>query len=251
MDGNRRYASKQNVNKAVGHTRGFDKLAETLLWCREMGVREVTVYAFSIENFKRSEEEVETLMQLAKEKYAKILEEKDKLHENGVCIRVIGNLNLIPKDLRKSIAQAVLMTKDNNKSFLNVAFAYTSRDEITNSMQTIATSDLDAEEIDSDLISSCMYSSESERPDILIRSSGEVRFSDFLLWQIWNTNVIFTDVLWPDFSVWHFFACIFQYQRCYKNMQLVGESLEKEPKGGKTMAGLEERRLKQLEIYAS
>lgn len=223
MDGNRRFAQRRNMEKVVGHTMGFDKLAQTLQWCRELGITEVTVYAFSIENFKRSPKEVEQLMQLAREKYQKLLDERDKLMENGVCIRVIGNMSLIPPDLRAMMLEAVKLTRDNKKAFLNVAFAYTSRDEITASIKTVVEGiqihKIAREDVDETLISRCMYSSASPEPDMIIRTSGEMRFSDFLLWQLWNTNVLFTEVLWPDFSIWHLLASVVQYQRCFNALR--------------------------------
>jgi ditrans,polycis-polyprenyl diphosphate synthase len=156
--------------------------------CLELNVKEVTVYAFSIENFKRSQEEVDTLMSLAREKFSKLMEEKEKLIEKGVKIRVIGNVKMLPKDLQKSIADAMLMTKDNDKSILNVAFAYTSRDEITNSIQTICRGveddDLKHEDLNHSLIDECLYTNKCNEIDLLVRTSGEMRFSDFLLWQV-------------------------------------------------------------------
>jgi len=154
----------------------------------EVGIQEVTVYAFSIENFKRSQEEVDTLMSLAREKFAKLLDEKEKLHEKGIRIRVIGNLEMLPKDIQKILADAMLLTMNNKKSILNVAFAYTSREEITNSIKTIlgGTEDnlLHQEDLNDTLIDRCLYTSECSDVDLLVRTSGEVRFSDFLLWQV-------------------------------------------------------------------
>lgn len=188
MDGNRRFADKSHIEKREGHARGFDKLSETLQWCLDIGITEVTVYAFSIENFKRSSDEVESLMSLAREKFKKLLEERDKLHERGICIRIIGNLSLLPKDILKTMAEAVLLTKNNKTAILNVAFAYTSRDEITNSMKTIVkgvkNDEIDVEDINEALFSECLYTNKSTCPDLLVRTSGEVRFSDFLLWQV-------------------------------------------------------------------
>lgn len=223
MDGNRRYANKAGVEKTEGHVRGFDKLAETLQWCADLGIPEVTVYAFSIENFKRSKEEVDVLMDLAAQKFKRLLDEKDKLMEHGVCIRVIGNLTMIPEDVRKPIAEAMTITKDNNKAFLNVAFAYTSRDEITHAIKDIMagvkTCDVHPDEVDENLISNCLYTYKSPDPDLLIRTSGEVRFSDFLMWQISSTCVYFANVLWPEFSAWDLFSAVFYYQRCYADLQ--------------------------------
>ncbi|XP_019696982.2 dehydrodolichyl diphosphate synthase complex subunit DHDDS [Harpegnathos saltator] len=225
MDGNRRYANKKHVAKVEGHTKGFDKLAETLSWCMDLGITEVTVYAFSIENFKRNKEEVDALMELAKQKFERLLEEKDKLMEHGVCVRIIGNLSLIPEDICKLIAKVMTITKDNNKAFLNVAFAYTSRDEITCAIKDIVKgvkhNEIVPEDINEDLISNCLYTYNSPDPDLLIRTSGEVRLSDFLMWQISDTCVYFANVLWPEFTIWDFLSAIFYYQRCYSDLQRV------------------------------
>ncbi|XP_071571703.1 dehydrodolichyl diphosphate synthase complex subunit DHDDS [Temnothorax nylanderi] len=223
MDGNRRYANKRNIVKREGHSQGFEKMTETLNWCMDLGIREVTVYAFSIENFKRSKEEVDELMDLARQKFKRLLEEKDKLMEVGVCIRVIGNLSLLPEDLCKLIAEAMVLTKDNNKAFLNLAFCYTSRDEITHTIKDIVKgvkhTDILPEDINEDLIADCLYTYKSPNPDLLIRTSGETRLSDYLLWQIADSCVYFTDVLWPEFSIWHFLGAVFYYQRCYPDLQ--------------------------------
>ncbi|XP_046751782.1 dehydrodolichyl diphosphate synthase complex subunit DHDDS [Diprion similis] len=223
MDGNRRYANKNRVKKVDGHTKGFDKLTETLQWCLELGIPEVTVYAFSIENFKRSEEEVNGLMELARKKFQNLLDEREKLMEHGVCIRVIGNLSLLPKDVQKLIAEAMIITKNNNRAFLNVAFSYTSRDEITNAVKDVVggveRGDILTEDINEELISECLYTNHSPEPDLVIRTSGEVRFSDFLLWQTTCSCIYFTEVLWPEFTVWDLLAAVFYYQRCYTDLE--------------------------------
>lgn len=171
---------------------------------------------------------------------------------------MIGNLTLLPPDVRKLIAQAVLLTKDNNKHFLNVAFAYTSRDEITNSIRCavdgVKSNAIEVEDITEDLITDCLYTNKSRSPDILVRTSGEVRFSDFLLWQIWNTNICFTEVLWPEFSVWHLLASVFQYQRCLpqlREFKRISDGGERAPRVKKFLEDLEMKRMRQLEIYAS
>nr|CAH7733973.1 unnamed protein product [Callosobruchus chinensis] len=260
MDGNRRYAVKNKMGKTEGHTKGFERLAECLLWCREIGVKEVTVYAFSIENFNRTKEEVDTLMSLAKEKFEKVFEEKDKIMMEGIKIRVIGNLSLVPEDIRTLLAKSVLLTKDNDKSILNIAFSYTSRDEIVHSMKTVIegldAKQIEPEDVDVDLLSHCMYSNQSPDPDILIRTSGEVRLSDFLLWQIAeSTQICFTEVLWPDFSIWHLLACVFKYQRAYPTLKKYGDVCQSKRKifSNKITAFLEEvekKRMEQMEVYA-
>ncbi|XP_076382399.1 dehydrodolichyl diphosphate synthase subunit [Megalopta genalis] len=225
MDGNRRYASKNGMDKLDGHTKGFDKFAETLQWCRDLGIEEVTFYAFSIENFKRKQEEVNGLMNLAEQKFQKLLSEKDKAKKHGLCVRIIGNLSLLPENIQKLIAEAMMFTEDHNKAFLNIAFAYTSRDEITHAIQDIIegveSGDILLEDIDEHLISNCLYTNNSPNPDLLIRTSGEVRFSDFLMWQISNTCIYFTNVLWPEFNVWDFLNAIFYYQRSYSDIQKI------------------------------
>ncbi len=127
-------------------------------------------------------------MSMAREKFARLLEERDKLHEKGVCIRIIGNLKMLPKDIQKMLAEAMLLTKDNKTVALNVAFAYTSRDEITNSMSTIMegvkNNELREEDVSEDLVEACLYTRKCSDPDLLVRTSGEVRLSDFLLWQV-------------------------------------------------------------------
>lgn len=260
MDGNRRYAKKQHVEKVQGHSKGFDKLSDCLSWCLELGIKEVTVYAFSIENFKRSEEEVNQLMQLAREKFSKLFEEQEKLMEHGVCIRVIGNLTLLPEDLRNLMAKAVLMTKDNSNAILNVAFPYTSRDEITNSVKVIVEAakrgKIQAEDIDEDLVSHCLYTNQSPDPEILIRTSGEVRLSDFLLWQTSRSQIYFNKVLWPEFGIWHLLGCIFQFQVGYQelNDQTENENSSKEYEPNdrikEFLSKLNSHRLEQLQVYA-
>ncbi|XP_050308633.1 dehydrodolichyl diphosphate synthase complex subunit DHDDS [Anthonomus grandis grandis] len=257
MDGNRRYAKKQHVAKAEGHSKGFDKLSDCLNWCLELGIKEVTVYAFSIENFKRTKDEVDQLMDLAREKFSRLFEEKDKLMENGICIRVIGNLTLLPDDLKKLIARAMIMTKDNKNAILNVAFSYTSRDEIANSMMTIVEGakqgKIEVDDINESLISHCLYTNLSPNPDLLIRTSGEVRLSDFLLWQCANSQIFFAEVLWPEFNIWHLLQGVFYYQRGLRSMQMKEDPNVQEEnfRIRKFVSDLNERRWRQLEIYAS
>ncbi|XP_010134488.1 PREDICTED: dehydrodolichyl diphosphate synthase isoform X3 [Buceros rhinoceros silvestris] len=177
MDGNRRYAQKCHVERQEGHSQGFEKLAETLRWCLNLGIREVTVYAFSIENFKRSKEEVDGLMDLARQKFSRLLEEQ--------C-------------------------------FLNVCFAYTSRHEICNAVREMAWGVeqglLEPSDVSESLLEKCLYTSNSPDPDLLIRTSGEVRLSDFLLWQTSHSCLVFQSVLWPEYSFWNLCEAILRYQ---------------------------------------
>lgn len=228
MDGNRRFANKCGVQKIEGHSKGFDKLTETLQWCLSLGINEVTVYAFSIENFRRSQEEVDQLMSLAREKFQRLLQEKDKLNEHGIGIRVIGNISLLPIDLQRLVAEAMEATKSNTRAILNIGFSYTSREEMTHAVGEVAWGVhkdlLKIDDIDEDLIQKCLYTRHSPQPDLLIRTSGEVRLSDFLLWQTSCSTLYFTPVLWPEFTIWDLCKAILHYQ---KNLPLLMEIEEK------------------------
>lgn len=217
MDGNRRFARKQNMRSVEGHVQGFDKLAEVLYWCSELGVTEVTVYAFSIENFKRCKDEVDGLLDLALQKLKNMLNEMDKIHEHGVCIRVLGNLSYLPVELQKVVAEVVCQTQANSRCFLNICLSYTSRDEICKAMQELATGvekgTLLPSDVSENTLSQAMYSRKSRDPELLIRTSGEVRLSDFMLWQSSRSVIEFTTVLWPEFTIWHLFAAVLCYQR--------------------------------------
>ncbi|TRY58566.1 hypothetical protein DNTS_000406 [Danionella cerebrum] len=195
MDGNRRYAQKTHKVRQEGHTQGFEKLAETLRWCLNLGIHEVTVYAFSIENFKRSKEEVDGLMELARQKFSRLLTEQ--------C-------------------------------FLNVCFAYTSRHEIANAVKEMAWGVeqglINPSDVSEALLSECLYSSSSPDPDLLIRTSGEVRLSDFLLWQTSYSCLVFQSVLWPEYSFWNLCEAVLQYQLSHRSLQKARELHQEEQK---------------------
>lgn len=220
MDGNRRYAVKKQVMKLEGHSKGFDKLAETLKWCQDLGVQEVSVYAFSAENFKRSKEEVDGLMELARRKFERIMEEKDKLQAHGVRINVIGEMNLLAPDIQEMASKIESITRSNNKCLLNICLAYTSRLEISAAMKRLATGVEQGlilpEDITDDLITKTL---EISPVDLLIRTSGEVRLSDFLLWQSSFSYLSFLKPLWPEFSIWDFYGAILQYQKAHDKIQ--------------------------------
>lgn len=169
---------------------------------------------------------------------------------------ILGNLSLLPPDLQKSVSEAVLLTKDNDKAILNIAFSYTSSDEIINAIQTITdgveVGMLKPDDIDEQLLNDCLYTNKSIDPDILIRTSGEVRFSDFLTWQSGNSHIWFTDVLWPELSVWHLLAAIFNYQRfCMEHTKRgnKGDST-RHSRVTKFLEQLDAKRLKMLEHYS-
>lgn len=201
----------------MGHTMGFHKLKEALEWCLELGVEVVTVYAFSIENFKRSSDEVDTLMHLATEKFEELLNHEDIIHKHGVSIRVLGDITLVPEYLQHAMAKAICNTQHNKKAVLNVCFSYTSRAEIVNAAKTLTTGvyegHIGPEDITEELLDDCLYTSGCPPLDVLIRTSGEKRLSDFLLWQSSFSCFSFVDVLWPEFSAWDLYQAILFYQQ--------------------------------------
>ncbi|KAL8619064.1 hypothetical protein ACOMHN_020762 [Nucella lapillus] len=232
MDGNRRFAKKLSLESCQGHMKGFDKLAETLEWCLDLGICEVTVYAFSIENFKRSKEEVDYLMELAQQKFARLMQDKDLIQKHGVCVRVLGSIALLPQDVQKHIAEVVNYSKNNDRAILNVCFAYTAQDDICNAMKELAlgvkAGDIKESDISESLLEGCMYTSHSRPVDLLIRTSGEVRLSDFLLWESTYSCLAFVKVLWPEFSIWHLYATILHYQRNHTQIQIARQSRDVE-----------------------
>uniref|UniRef100_A0A0B6ZU02 Alkyl transferase n=2 Tax=Arion vulgaris TaxID=1028688 RepID=A0A0B6ZU02_9EUPU len=228
MDGNRRFAAKNSIEKSEGHVKGFDKLAETLEWCLDMGISEVTVYAFSIENFKRSADEVGCLLELSRQKFAKLLQEKDLIQQHEVCVRIIGDISLLPRDLQELLAEAVSLSVNNKKTILNVCFAYTARDDMCMAMRELAAGVkqgcIKQSDISESLFEKCLYTSHCRNVDLLIRTSGEVRLSDFLLWESSFSCLAFVKVLWPEFSIWHLYAAILHYQRNCNKIQIARQS---------------------------
>uniref|UniRef100_A0A2K5CG13 Alkyl transferase n=1 Tax=Aotus nancymaae TaxID=37293 RepID=A0A2K5CG13_AOTNA len=208
MEGNRHYAKTCQVELQESHSQGFNKLAETPGWCLNPGILEVTVYAFSIESFRRSKNKVDGLMDLAWQKFGCLMEENKKLKKHELCIRVLSGLCLLPLNLQELIAQAVQATKSCNKCFLNVCFGYTSRHEISNAVREMQGL-LDPSDIsDESLLDKCLYTNHSPHPDILMQTSGELPLSDFLLWQTSYSCLVFQHVLWPEYTFWNFFEVI-------------------------------------------
>uniref|UniRef100_A0A914Z3X0 Alkyl transferase n=1 Tax=Panagrolaimus superbus TaxID=310955 RepID=A0A914Z3X0_9BILA len=230
LDGNRRYARSHGLGSVVrGHSAGFDRLTHVLDWCRELGIQEVTLYAFSIENFKRSKEEVGGLLGMAKQKFEKLLRERQKLEEKQICFRFFGRLELLPIELQKLMAEIEEITKDFKRGFVNVCLAYTSRAEVTAAMNDIRKGVeaglIEEDDVDEALISQCLDTRKSIPIEMLIRTSGEHRLSDFLLWQCSNCYIHFEDVLWPEFNFWHLLKAVYGFQQNYKGVEAIESSL--------------------------
>ncbi|KAJ2235733.1 hypothetical protein IWW45_002363 [Coemansia sp. RSA 485] len=204
MDGNRRYARKSHMAAAKGHVSGFYTLANVLKWCSELGIGNVSVFAFAINNFNRSEEEVTALMNLAKEKLRELVEKSDLVREHSVCIRIIGNRGLLPADVLESVEFAEKETEKNNGMVVNICFAYSATDEISSAVRKLI-EDVENGRLQEEDIDEKCFESRLQIPgpdlDILVRTSGQIRFSNFMLWQSSKMAYIqFVDAYWPDFS---------------------------------------------------
>ncbi|MBU1178458.1 di-trans,poly-cis-decaprenylcistransferase [Patescibacteria group bacterium] len=196
MDGNRRWAKAKGVPTIEGHREGSLRLEKVIDQCGHRGVKVITVYAFSSENRNRSPEEIKGLMKLLG--YF-IRKKRQKLHKLGCSLQVLGDLNYLPDDLQKEVSDAVDLLKDNNKIHLNVALNYGAREEIAHAVEQIISSDV-KEKITPGLVEQNLYTASQPDPDLLIRTGGERRLSNFLLWQVSYSELYFTDALWPDFN---------------------------------------------------
>lgn len=201
MDGNRRWAKEKGKETSEGHRAGADNLEKIAKNCNELGVKILTVYAFSTENWKRSKDEVSALMILLKNYLKKFSKNANK---ENIKIRVIGDIEILEDGLKKSIKEAIERTEDNTGLTLNIAFNYGGRAEITNAMKKIAkqilNNEITVEDINENLIQQNLYTENQPDPDLLIRPGGELRISNFLPWQLVYSEFYFTDKYWPDFS---------------------------------------------------
>jgi tritrans,polycis-undecaprenyl-diphosphate synthase [geranylgeranyl-diphosphate specific] len=206
LDGNRRWASEKELNPWLGHKKGAETVEQLLDWCEKLGVKFVTLYTFSTENFRRSPEEIAEIMRIAEEKFRKLLTD-ERIHRNKVHVKVIGRVNLLPESLQQLIADVEKATENYDKQFLNFAFAYGGRAEIVDAAKTIAEKVKDGElkldEVDESTFEKYLYTAHmpKQEPDLIVRTSGEERLSGFLLWQSAYSELAFLDVYWPDFRL--------------------------------------------------
>ena len=206
MDGNGRWAKKRALNRLRGHKAGIEAVRETIRAASDSGVRYLTIYSFSTENWKRPDDEVEGLMEL----FAKtMLAEVDGLHEEHVRVKTIGDLSKLPNATREAFDEAWEKTRDNDGMTLVVAVNYGSRQEILHAVRTLAETGGDVTE---ETFSDALYTAGMPDPELLIRTSGEMRVSNFLLWQLAYTEFYCTDVLWPDFDRYEFLRALLSYQ---------------------------------------
>lgn len=197
MDGNRRWARERNLPSAVGHKKGVDALKTTLRACKDFGIKYLTVYAFSTENWNRKKEEVEFLMELLA---LTIQNELQEMHSEGVVIKFIGDLTRLNQKLQKILNNAMEVTKNNTGVNFQIAFNYGSRDEIVNAVKSIAAEGIKPDDITEKVVSEHLYTKGIPDPDLLIRTGGEKRVSNYLLWQIAYAEILVTKQYWPEFN---------------------------------------------------
>ncbi|MDF5738456.1 MULTISPECIES: isoprenyl transferase [unclassified Nostoc] len=214
MDGNGRWAKRQGLPRIMGHKRGVDALKDLLRCCQDWGIQALTAYAFSTENWKRPQEEVDFLMTL----FQRVLrQELREMVEENVQIKFVGNLQDLPRSLQQEISRSMAETKDNRGIRFSVATNYGGRQEILQACQAIAKlvqqGLLQPDEIDQQVFESHLYTAGIADPDLLIRTSGEMRLSNFLLWQMAYGEIYITDTLWPDFNRAEFHRALCAYQQ--------------------------------------
>jgi tritrans,polycis-undecaprenyl-diphosphate synthase [geranylgeranyl-diphosphate specific] len=216
MDGNRRFARELGIEPTEGHLKGKDKLEEVTDWCLEVGVKILTVFAFSTENLKRKTEEIDKLMRLFAENFRRAGDD-ERAHKHGIRVKAIGQRKLLPKDVQDAIAYAEEKTKNYNNYLFNIAVAYGSREEILRAIKNIAddvkNGKLDSKKINEKVFSSYLYTADLPDPDLVLRTSGEERVSNFLLWQLAYSELYFADIYWPGFRKVDFLRAIRSYQK--------------------------------------
>jgi len=227
MDGNGRWAKKRGLLRVFGHERGARAVRETIEAAGESGVTHLTLYAFSTENWNRPKKEVDKLMKLL---VSSLKKEFKSLHENGIRLCAIGNLEELPPKAYKELSEVIEKTKNNTKLVLTLALSYGSRNEIVKTVKEIAdkvkNNIISIENIDDSIINEHLYTRNLPDVDLLIRTSGEQRISNFLLWQIAYAELYFTDVLWPDFKKEDLYKAILNYQNRERRFGKTSEQLK-------------------------
>ena len=234
MDGNGRWARKKGNQRIFGHKNGVKAVRESVEGAAEVGVKFLTLYAFSTENWNRPRTEVDALMSLL---ISTLGTETKKLHENNVKLNTIGDIESLPNEVKKKLLESMEFTSKNTGMVLNLALSYSSRWEIVEAIKKMAGSieskKLKPAEINENVFKQFLNTVEMPDPELLIRTSGEFRISNFLLWQIAYTELYFTDVLWPDFRKEHLFNAIENYQKRERRFGKTSEQISNEKKNNK------------------
>lgn len=214
MDGNGRWAKKRLLHRNFGHQEGMKRVIDIVEESKKIGIEHLSLYAFSTENWKRPEDEIRGLMKIL---VMFIRKELNKLHSNNVKIQVLGDIRKLPKTARQEVERSVDKTKENDGMILNIALNYGGRDEIIfgvkKILKDINLGNLNIDDIDSEVFANYLYTKDQPDPDLLIRPSGEMRLSNFMLYQIAYSEFWFSDVLWPDFNKNKLYEAIIDYQK--------------------------------------
>ncbi len=226
MDGNGRWARKKNLSRISGHLKGVDAVKEVVTACRELGIKVLTLYAFSIENWKRPAEEVMALMKLLREY---LIKESEEMIQNNIRLNAIGRLEDLPPEVQDVLKETMKMTEKCDGMILNLALSYGGRSEILHAIQGILSDfqkgRIQSEEVNIQRFSQYLWTRGLPDPDLLIRTSGELRVSNFLLWQIAYTELYVTETLWPDFDRRELLKAISDYQSRERRFGMTSEQL--------------------------
>ncbi len=227
MDGNGRWAKKQGMLRAFGHENGAKSVKVTVETCARLGVKNLTLYAFSTENWNRPKLEIDTLMKLL---VSSLRKELKSLIDNNIRLSTIGNTDKLPKSIQKELLEVIEKTKENTRMTLTIALSYGSREELISAVKKITSkvknNIISIDAIDEAIINEHLYTQNLPDVDLLIRTSGEHRISNFLLWQIAYAELYFTDVLWPDFTEEHLYEAIISYQKRERRFGKTSEQIK-------------------------
>ena len=233
MDGNGRWAQKRGLPRIAGHHEGVNSVRDIVEACGQLGVKYLTVYAFSTENWKRPQEEVSLLMRLL---LKALRDEKDRLHQNEVKLKVVGDIAALPQDIQDELLDGIEKMKDNKGLTLILALSYSGRWDITNAIQRmydeIRSGSLKKEQITQELITSYLATKDFPDPDLLIRTSGEFRISNFLIWQIAYSELFISQEFWPSFRRKQLYEAVANFQRRERRYGMVSEQLHKNESSG-------------------
>jgi len=227
MDGNGRWAKQKGLLRAFGHENGTKSVKITVETCAKLGIENLTLYAFSTENWNRPKLEVDTLMNLL---ISSLKKEFETLQKNNIKLNCIGNIDLLPSKAKKELLEVIEKTKNNSRMTLTLALSYGSREEMLNAVKNICdkvkNNIISIDSIDESIINQHLYTHNLPDVDLLIRTSGEHRISNFLLWQIAYAELYFTDVLWPDFKEEDLYEAIISYQKRERRFGKTSEQIK-------------------------
>lgn len=237
MDGNGRWAKKRGLPRAAGHKRGVDTVRDIVEACTQIGVKFLTLYTFSTENWKRPQEEVSVLMRLL---LRSLKDRTSELHENDIKLTTIGDISALPVEVQNQLLEDIEKTKNNKAMVLNLALSYSGRWEILQAVNSISkkisNGEIAADQINEKIFSDLLTTRNLPDPDLVIRTSGEFRVSNFLLWQIAYSEFYITDVYWPEFNREHLYDAIRNFQKRERRFGKVSEQIKKNDKGLKNVS---------------